>query len=372
MATSEPAERPAAAVAGLDVVRSVAEAEAQPRPPLLVLDPLEAHFDEHGIGSGPIAARPIGDGHSNVTFLLVRGEATVVLRRPPRPPFPPSAHDVLREARILQALAGTPVPVPRVLLACEDATILGVPFYVMDHVDGVVASAQAPPALASPEHRLAMGTALVDVLAALHAVDWRALGLEGFGRPAGYAERQVRRFASLWEETRTRELPAVDEVGRWLAERVPPAQDATIVHGDYRIGNVMFGRAAPARMLAVLDWEMATLGDPLADLGYFTATYARPGEAPNAMTDLSAATRERGFPEREDLARRYATRTGRSIELLGWYQVLALWKACVFLEGSYRRYRAGTTDDAWFATLGERVPQLAETARRLAVAADAS
>jgi aminoglycoside phosphotransferase (APT) family kinase protein len=336
------------------------------RPPLLVLDRLEARFDEHGIGSGAIQARRIGAGHSNVTYLIERGEATVVLRRPPRPPLPPSAHDMLREARIVRALEGTGVAVPRVLFSCSDESVIGAPFYVMEHVAGVVLADEMPAALATADHRRAVGFALVDALAELHEVDWRAGDLAGFGREAGYCERQVRRFTGLWEQGRTRDIPLVSEVGRWLAARVPDSGPATIVHGDYRIGNVLFSGGPPARLLAVLDWEMATLGDPLADLGYLTATWGEAGEPANVITGLSAVTRGPGFPRRAELARRYAERTGRSIEQLRWYQVLALWKSCVFLEGSHNRYLAGTTDDDWFADLGERVPELAEHAWELA------
>ncbi len=200
----------------------------------------------------------------------------MVLRRPPRPPLPPSAHDVLREARLLTALEGTAARTPRVLATCDDEYVLGgVPFYVMEEAHGSVITTDVPEALDVPEHRRALGLELVDALAEIHAVDWQAAGLEGFGKPTGYLERQLRRFNGLWEHNKTRELPAVSEVGQWLADNLPESGPSTIVHGDYRLGNVMVGDQPPARVVAVFDWELATIGDPLADVGYMTITWAQ-------------------------------------------------------------------------------------------------
>ncbi|MDO8210145.1 phosphotransferase family protein [Conexibacter sp. CPCC 206217] len=350
-----------------DVVATVAQAAELSRPPLLVLEPLERFLDARGIGSGPITPRPIGDGHSNVTYALERGGVRVVLRRPPRPPLPPSAHDVVREARIQIALAGR-VRVPRVLAVCEETNVLGVPFYVMEHVDAHVVGPSLPPQVdISSAQRACFGRELVDALAELHDVSLAAAGLEDIGRPDGYLARQIRRFAALWEQHRTRELPEIDQLTSWLGARVPSAGDATIVHGDYRLGNVMFtsgsaGSKGGPRLAAILDWEMATLGDPLADVGYLIATWAEPGDEETPMLALSAATRMPGFSTRAELRERYAQRTGRSVNALGWYETLALWKAAIFLECSYARYQAGTTDDPYFASLGTGVPALAQSA----------
>nr|WP_246344530.1 phosphotransferase family protein [Conexibacter arvalis] len=330
---------------------------------MLVLEPLAAFLDAHRIGSGPIDARPIGDGHSNVTYGLRRGDAHVVLRRPPRPPLPPSAHDVVREARLQRALAGH-ARVPEILAICDDESILGVPFYVMGHVAGAVAGPTLPPALDAPGQRGRFGAELVDALAELHAVDVETAGLGGFGRGAGYLARQLRRFRGLWAQYATRDLPDLDRTARWLEEHLPDSGPATLVHGDYRLGNVVFERSDELRLAAILDWELATLGDPLADLGYLTATWAEPGDDETPMLALSAATRLPGFSSRDDLRERYARRTGRDLERLAWHETLATWKAAIFLECSYSRYLAGSTDDPYFGTLAEGVPQLARAAAR--------
>src|SRR5215210_8758592 len=182
-----------------DVVDNAQEAAQLEHAPLVVREPLEAFLDEHGIGSGRLEAERIGEGHSNFTFLVRRGDARVVLRRPPRPPLPPSAHDVLREARLLKALEDTPVRVPTVIAVGDDESVLGVPFYVMEQVHGSVLASAIPPALDTPEERRQTSEELVDALVELHAVDWRACGLEGYGKPTGYLERQLRRFGGLWE-----------------------------------------------------------------------------------------------------------------------------------------------------------------------------
>ena len=242
-----------------DIVRRHEDAPSG-RAPLLVVDPLLEFLDRHGLGCGEPAIEPLGDGHSNYTYTLAREGSTVVLRRPPRPPYPKSAHDVLREARLLRAMARTDVPVPNVLAICEDPSIIGVPFYVMERLDGLVYTDRTPPQLDAPDERRRVAGELVDALVKLHAVDWKAAGLQDFGRPAGYLERQLRRFADLLEMYRSREIPALDRLTVWLRDNRPEASEVAIVHGDFRLGNVMFGARAPARLIAIFDWEMATLG----------------------------------------------------------------------------------------------------------------
>ena len=352
-----------------DVVDTAAEADELEHPPLVVREPLEAFLDEHGIGSGRLEAERIGEGHSNFTFLVERGDTRVVLRRPPRPPLPPSAHDVLREARLLRALEGTPVRVPRVLATGDDDSVLGVPFYVMEEMKGSVITSDVPPALDDEASRRGIAEELVDALAELHAVDWRECGLEGYGKPTGYLERQLRRFTGLWEFNKTRELPVVEEVGAWLAANLPESPDSTIVHGDYRLGNVMVADDPPARLVAIFDWELSTIGDPLADVGYLTVTWAEADDpADISFSSLSAATRRPGFPTREELTARYEERSGRSVSSLNWYQALALWKAAVFMEGNFKRFTMGNSDDPYLAFFDEGVPALAEKAREVALA----
>ncbi len=209
----------------------------------------------------------------------------------------------------------------------------------------------------------------MDRLVEVHEVDWRACGLEGYGKPTGYLERQVRRFGGLWEHNKTREIEAVEEVGRWLAGNMPESPESTIVHGDYRLGNVMLGEEAPARVAAIFDWELSTIGDPLADLGYFTVTWAQAGDPEDlGFGSLNAATRREGFMTREELIERYEERSGRSMSALNWYQALALWKAAVFMEGNYKRFTMGASDDEYLAAFDKGVPALAEQARRVALA----
>jgi aminoglycoside phosphotransferase (APT) family kinase protein len=354
-------------MAAPDVVDTHQDARELDQPPLLVREPLEAFLDRVGIGSGPAGAERIGEGHSNVTYLVRRGDARVVLRRPPRPPLPPSAHDVLREARLLRALEGTPVRVPRVLATCDDESVLGAPFYLMEELEGSVVTTEIPAPLDTPEGRRAIAEELVDALVELHAVDWRACGLEGYGKPTGYLERQLRRFTGLWEHNKTRELRVVEEVGAWLRRNLPESPPSTIVHGDYRLGNVMVANEAPARLLAIFDWELSTIGDPLADVGYLTVTWAQADDPPDiSFSSLSAATRREGFLTREELVARYEERSGRPVTALNWYQALALWKAAVFMEGNYKRFTAGATDDPYLALFDEGVPALARKAQQVA------
>ncbi|HEX2706635.1 MAG TPA: phosphotransferase family protein [Solirubrobacterales bacterium] len=347
--------------AGPDVVRTVAGQSGLELEPLLVLEPLEAFLDDAGLGSGPIEASAIGGGHSNVTYLLRRGEESLVLRRPPRGPLPPSAHDVLREARLLSALGPLGFRVPEVLATCEDGNVIGAPFYVMPFVAGHVLTATLPPEIGDAGAPARIAEELVDCLVELHAIDVEGAGLAAFGRADGYLERQIKRFGGLLELNATRPLPDLERLAEWLAANIPDSPAATVVHGDYRLGNVMFAPSSP-RLVAVLDWEMATIGDPLADVGYMTAMWAQPDDPPNPVGDLSEVTRLPGFPGREALAERYVAATGLSLDALGWYQVLALWKAAIFLEGSYKRYQAGTTVDTYFARLGEGVEKIGRLA----------
>ena len=342
-----------------DIVRTHADAAANEREPLLVLEPLIELLADRGLDApAELTATPIGDGHSNVTFALSTG---VVLRRPPRGPLPPSAHDVLREARLLAALAATTVRVPKVLAVCEDPAVIGAPFYVMERVAGEVIADSIPDALDNPEQRARVADELIEALVELHATDWTAAGLEGFGKPTGYLERQLRRFTGLWEHNRTRELPQFEEVGAWLAANIPESPAATIVHGDYRLGNTMFGADSPARLIAILDWEMATIGDPLADVGYMLMQWTEPGDTPGKF-NLNNVTLRSGFPTRAELTARYEARSGRSVQALDWYVTLALWKAVVFMEGNYKRALAGSTDDPYLKSFGEGVIEIADRA----------
>ena len=335
-----------------------------PHPPLLVVDALREHLSRTGLADGELRWERIGDGHSNVTYLIEAGGRRLVLRRGPRPPLPPTTHDMVREARIQSLLAAAGVPVPRILGVCADDSVLGVPFYLMEHLDGVVITDALPAAFEADRGRVAL--AAVDALVALHAVDVSAGELATIGRAEGYLERQVHRFAGLWTTVSRRDLPEVDLLATWLAAHVPASARSAVVHGDFRIGNLMYAASGPARVQAILDWEMATLGDPLADLGYLVATYADPDAAPTPL-ELTPVTRGPGFPRRADLVERYAAATGADVAALDWYRALALFKAAVFCEAMHTRWLDGERPgDAFAPTLTEGVPRLLDEARRAA------
>ena len=346
-----------------DVVASLDDAPVG-RSPLVVLDRLEAFLDDHGLGAGPLGVERIGDGGgSNFSFLVRRGDERLVLRRPPRPPLPPSAHDMVREARLQLALAPHGIRLPPILAVCEDEAVLGVPFYVMRFLDGHVVTNALPPGLDEPEARRRLGEELVDALVEIHAADVRDPGLAAFARSGSYLERQVRRFTQLWDVNATRELPVVVAVGRGLAELLPEQQATTVVHGDYRLGNLMVAEDRPDRVIAVLDWEMGAIGDPRADLGYLLATYAEPGGSPSPL-GVSPVTTLEGFPTKAELVARYAARSGREVGPLGWFEALALWKAAVFCEAIYGRFVRGelAAEDARAAAFEQAVPRMAEAA----------
>jgi aminoglycoside phosphotransferase (APT) family kinase protein len=347
-------------VAPDDIVETHDEGAANQREPLLVLGPLREFLAAHGLEApADLSAAPFTEGHSNVTFGLSTG---VVLRRPPRGPLPPSAHDVLREARLLQALEATEVRTPRVLAVGRDEAVIGAPFYVMEQMHGHVITEVIPDELDNPKQRGLIADELIDALVELHAVDWTELGLDGFGKPTGYLERQLRRFNGLWEHNRTREIPEFEQVAEWLAANLPQSPPATIVHGDYRLGNTMMAAGAPARLVAIFDWEMATIGDPLADIGYMMLHWRQADDADDSKFNLQSVTAQPGFPTRQELVARYEERSGRSMQALDWYVTLALWKAVAFMEGNYKRAMSGSTDDPYLRTFGDGVVELAQRA----------
>lgn len=352
---------------GREVVATRSDADTAASAPLLVLDEVTAFFDAHNLGSGPLSWEQIGDGQSNITYRIRRGNEDFVLRRGPRPPLPRSTHDMVREARIQQLLRGQGVPVPEILAVCEDESVLGVPFYVMAYLDGLVITGSIPASLSSPQDRAATSAAVVDALVQIHSVDVSSGDLAKFGKPEGYLNRQVARFSGLWEVNTTRNLPEVARIGSWLADNVPQSQAAAVLHGDYRPGNLMFAPHSPARVIAVLDWEMSAIGDPLADLGYLTATYSEPGSASTPL-ELTGVTRNPGYYTRAEIINAYRERMGLDLDALPWYQALALWKASIFCEAIYTRWLKGERpDDTRFApTLEVGVPQLLRSAAEFA------
>lgn len=332
---------------------------------------VEAFFAEHvPHGAGPLRFTLIGGGRSNVTYRVDGPGGTWVLRRPPLGHVLPTAHDMVREHRVLAALAKTDVPVAKPIALCEDPAVNDAPFYVMEHVEGVVLEAKLPPGFAErAEERRRIGDALVSTLVRLHAVDFRAIGLADFGRPDGYLERQVRRWSEQWERSKTGPLPAIEELIRRLRAALPASPPATLVHGDYRLGNVALDPRDPGRIVAIFDWEMATLGDPLADLGYTLIYWTEPGEVGAATQFGASVTAVPGFHTRAELIEAYATASGRDVAAIDFYQVLALYKLAVISEGIYARFRMGKTLGPAFENMQRAAGPLAE--RALAIA-DAS
>jgi aminoglycoside phosphotransferase (APT) family kinase protein len=320
----------------------------------------------------PFAFELISGGRSNLTYLVRDANgATWVLRRPPLGHVLPTAHDMAREFRVLRGLAGTDVPAPRPIALCEDPSVNELAFYVMTHCPGVVPAEGLPAGYAASEgERRRMSLALVETLVRLHAVDFRAVGLSELGRPDGYLERQVRRWLQQWERSRTAPLPEIEELLRRLGAALPKSPPPTIVHGDYRLGNMAFAPDDPGRVAAVFDWEMATLGDPLADLGYTLIYWKDPGDPD--YTRLPLFTDQPGFLRRAEVADEYAKRSGRDVAHVDFYQVLALTKLAVISEGIYARHLQGKTLGPGFDQMRRESEPLARRALLLAEgAADA-
>ncbi|HYT10547.1 MAG TPA: phosphotransferase family protein [Mycobacteriales bacterium] len=305
----------------------------------------------------------IAGGRSNLTYTVDSAAGSVVLRRPPLRAVRPTAHDMTREHRVLSALAGTAVPVPRPLHLCSDPDVLGAPFYVMERVDGVIARGSLPPGYAdTPAEREAMTRGLVDVLAELHSVDPDAVGLTGFGRPDGYLARQVRRWLGEWEALRDTDAPGVDALAADLAGRMPSSPSGPVVHGDYRLDNVVLDRSDPGRVAAVLDWEMSTLGDPLADVGLLLV-YWQQGRARDPAVVTRSVTALPGFPTRGQVLAWYAERTGRDVSALPWYVAFGFFKLAVVVAGIVARQKAGAMVDNTDSGLAGVIEPLADSGR---------
>ena len=323
-----------------------------------------AWFRDHVAGvTPPLAFDLIPGGHSNLTYKITDAAgAAYVLRRPPLGHVLPTAHDMGREHRIISALGPTAVPVPPTLGYCADASVIGAPFYVMGYVPGEVLHDVTIAVRALDEtQRRSTGECFVDVLADLHAVDPDAVGLGDLGRKEGYIARQLKRWYGQFQQSKTRELPSVDRVHDVLAARTPEQSRATVVHGDYRLGNCI--TQLPGRIAAVLDWEICTLGDPLADLGYVLATWSNSTDATAAAA--GAPSLAPGFPSRDEVLERYARRSGRDVTRIDFYVAFACWKSACIIEGVYSRYLGGalgktSVDVDAFRTQVDTFAQLAE------------
>lgn len=321
---------------------------------------LAAHLDGF---AGDCRIRQYQGGQSNPTFHLQTADGEYVLRKRPPGELLPSAHAVDREFRVMRALEESHVPVPRMLHMCEDDSIIGRAFFVMEHVPGRVFADPSMPT-SSPDERAAVYADMNRVLAVLHAVDYRAVGLDGFGKPQGYVERQIARWSKQYAASKLRELPAMDKVIDWLPRHVPAGEETAIAHGDYRLGNLLIHPREP-RVVAVLDWELATLGHPLADLAYNCLAYHLSAESGRGFGDLDLAAA--GIPDEARYLAAYCAHSGRdAIDDWRFFVVLALFRIAAILVGVHRRAVDGNAADARALEIGASYPEIAERAWELA------
>ncbi|QRP43696.1 phosphotransferase family protein [Amycolatopsis sp. FDAARGOS 1241] len=324
-------------------------------PPGLDLARLRAYLDEQrpGLVAGELTGEVVQGGRSNLTYIVDDGASRWVVRRPPLGHVLPTAHDMAREFTVISGLAGTAVPVPGTVLLCQDPDVLGAQFYVMEFVEGTPYRTDAELAKLGTERTREIGYRLVDTLVDLHAVNPGDVGLGDFGRPDGFLERQLRRWKKQLDGSRSRDLPGADELHDSLAAKLPTSPPATIVHGDYRLDNVLVD--ADDRITAVLDWEMSTLGDPLTDLALLVAYAERDKVSLQMVSNASSAP---GYPSPDEVIARYAELSGRDVSALNWYVSFAFFKLAVILEGIYFRYRKGQTVGAGFESIGDAVAPL--------------
>ncbi|MCX5523073.1 phosphotransferase family protein [Streptomyces bobili] len=322
-------------------------------PPGLDLDRLRALLDRErpGLVDGPLSGRLIEGGRSNLTYAVTDGGSRWVVRRPPLGHVLATAHDMRREHRVIDALYPTSVPVPRPVLLCEDDEVLGAPFYVMEFVEGTPYRTADQLGPLGPERTRGAVLSLVDTLVELHAVDPAAVGLADFGRPEGFLDRQLRRWGKQLDASRSRDLAGIDELHAALGRSLPSSPAPAVVHGDYRLDNVLIGDDDTIR--AILDWEMSTLGDPLTDLGLLVM-YSVPLEVPESPVSTTASAP--GHPTPAELIERYAARSGRDVSAVSWYTAFAWFKLAVILEGIHYRYTLGQTVGRGFDRIGELVP----------------
>lgn len=319
---------------------------------------LAAHLDDF---RAPLEVHQFAGGQSNPTFFLTAGGRGYVLRKKPPGRLLPSAHAVDREYRVLRALAGTDVPVPRVFVLCEDESVIGQSFYVMEWVSGRIFRDPSLPTL-GPAERAAIYDAMNETLARLHRVDYRAVGLEGFGKPGNYFQRQIARWIQQYEASKTEEIDSFDALVEWLPRSIPPGDETAIAHGDFRLENMIFHPIEP-RVLAVLDWELSTLGHPLADLGYNVMGYFMPAGSPQTLGKIDAS---RGIPPVEEYVMRYCERVGRTgVERLDFYVVFAMFRLAAIAQGIAMRARTGSASSENAIAVGQAARRIADEAWRL-------
>jgi aminoglycoside phosphotransferase (APT) family kinase protein len=311
-------------------------------------------------------AQLIAGGRSNLTYRLDLAQGRLVLRRPPLGHVLPTAHDMAREYRVLTALHGTDIPVPAPVAFCADPGVIGAPFYLMEYVEGLVLRSRQDGEQLSPGQARQLSERLAGMLAAIHGIDIDAVGLAGFGRPDGYLARQLARWQRQWELSVTREMPGYDALVQRLTAGLPESAEGTLVHGDFRLDNMLITLGEQPQVAAVVDWEMSTLGDPLADLGLTLMYWADPGEKDWLEINVGAGvTSMPGFLTRAELAARYAELTGRDISGIGYYMAFGCFKLAVVLEGIHARFLQHKTVGEGFEREGPAVPVLIERAHQM-------
>lgn len=311
----------------------------------------------------PMTVEQFSGGAANLTYLLRFGHQEYVLRRPPLGPVAPKSHDMEREYRVLSMLYQAFPAAPRAYHFCEDTSIIGAPFLIMERRKGIVVRREMPEQFQSADSARRMSQALIDKLAELHAVDFSALGLSDLGRPQGFVERQIEGWYGRWQKAKVKEVPVFEEVYSWLKNNQPPENPPTLLHNDYKLDNVMF--SSPSSVVAIFDWDMCTLGDPLVDVGTLLAYWTESSDPPFYQGLLGMPSPQYGFMTRQELITRYAEKSGRSLENIRFYHVLALWRVAVIVAQIYVRYHRGQTQDERFAMLGDIVPVIAQSAYEL-------
>jgi aminoglycoside phosphotransferase (APT) family kinase protein len=334
-----------------------------------VPSPLDDWFARITGADEPLRWEMLTLGTSNVTYRVTDGDRDYILQRPPDVALDPTAHDVTRQYRLLAAMQDTGAPVPVTIGLCTDTDVLGLPFIVVSYVPGHTLTTDLPDVAPAPAQAAGeIGRAMIDALAAIHAVDWRSAGLDGFGRPEGFLERQVPRWTRYYERIAVRDLPLIEQLGAWLEDHRPAPQEPTIMHGDFHLANCLVTFDDPARVAAVIDWEMATIGDPLVDLAGMLFYWGTDRPAVPALPRSQAVSRVAGSPSRSELAERYAQATGRSIAALQYYLVLVGWKLATVMESAYANYRHGRTESPVAQAMEHDVPRLLAEAAAFAAA----
>jgi len=348
----------------------------------LDLAPLERYLRQHlpdlmpgqDLDEAAIEIEQFPGGHSNLTYLVRLGGHDFVLRRPPFGPVAPTAHDMPREFKLLREINPVFPLAPRPYLLCDDPDVIGAPFYLMERRRGLVIRRDIPPEIGEDlSMRKRVSEAMVDTLASLHRVDVYSGGLANIGKPVGFVSRQVRGWTERWHRSKTSELPEIEEVISWLADRIPAEPDAeagrpaTLVHNDFKLDNVMLDPSDPARVVAVLDWEMCTVGDPLIDFGILLCYWAMKDDPEARRESISPVTTQAGWLKRSEMVERYSEQTGRDVSGIAFYETFALFKVAVVLQQIYFRYVRGQTHDERFKDFGRRVEGLARAARDLAM-----